>query len=116
MSVNRTSGTGKALYADMQNCNQELLQNDSALTAECELAIQATGLSVRARFAREEGGEKTVIFFLSESHLSLHYWVELRVCHIDIFLCGKHNPRPAFDHLQKVLGGETVSLVEMNRG
>jgi S-adenosylmethionine decarboxylase len=67
-----------------------LLLNDLlGITAAFERAVEATGATVLNRFSHQFSPQGvTVVYALSESHISIHSFPEDGTCAIDIYTCG----------------------------
>jgi len=67
-----------------------LLLNDLlGITAAFEKAVEATGATVLNRFSHQFSPQGvTVVYALSESHISIHSFPEDGTCAIDIYTCG----------------------------
>lgn len=53
---------------------------------------------------------------LSESHFSIHTWPESNYAALDIFTCGKRNPKAAWSTVKRILRLREVSIKEVKRG
>jgi S-adenosylmethionine decarboxylase len=90
---------GKHLIADMwgiTNHSNGTLIKDSFITA-C-LDSGATVLFSHQHIFGEDCGTTGVIV-LAESHLSWHHYDEVNMISIDIFMCGKADPRKALPRI-----------------
>jgi len=67
-----------------------LLLNDLlGITAAFERAVEATGATVLNRFSHQFSPQGvTVVYALSESHISIHSFPEDGTCAIDVYTCG----------------------------
>lgn len=77
-------------------------------------AAKATPLKISIYKFKPQG--LTGVILLSESHISLHTWPEINYIAIDIFTCGKKNPKKALDYLKKVFNPKRVEIKEIKRG
>ena len=55
------------------------------------------------------------VLVLAESHMSIHTWPDRGYASIDIYMCGRCNPRDALPVLRSAFGGELTETV-LNRG
>ena len=63
-----------------------------------------------------EGFGVTGVVLLAESHISIHTWPEYEYAAIDIFVCGRANPKIAVDVLKQSFRADRVETVEHFRG
>ncbi len=61
------------------------------------------------------GGVSGVVV-LAESHISIHTWPEKAYAAIDIFMCGKCNPRDALASIEAMFRPATMDVQEIRRG
>jgi len=71
------------------------------LTNVLETASNAAGAVLLKIFLHEfpSSGGVTGVVLLEESHMSIHTWPEKGYAAIDIFMCGRADPRRALDVL-----------------
>lgn len=59
----------------------------------------------------------SAVILLSESHIALHYWPEVRYLAVDIFTCGKDsNPYQAMEYLKTIFQPKKVEIKKIYRG
>lgn len=63
-----------------------------------------------------EGYGVTGTIILAESHITIHTWPERKYAAIDIFMCGKANPKLASDYIVKNFEPKTHSVQTIYRG
>lgn len=57
------------------------------------------------------------VVVISESHLSVHTWPEVRYAALDIYTCGEHTkPMKAVEHILAEFKVEVAHVTEVNRG
>jgi len=97
-----------------------LLDDECFIEAKIREAVEiarATLLEQSTKRFHPQG--VTAFALLTESHISIHTWPELRYAAIDVFTCGEHTmPERAFGHLVEALqaGRHTVQRVERGTG
>jgi S-adenosylmethionine decarboxylase len=60
-------------------------------------------------------GAFTALYLLSESHLSFHSWPEYNYIAIDIFTCGKCQPKNIIDDISLILNATKINIRTLNR-
>jgi S-adenosylmethionine decarboxylase len=77
------------------------LTDAKRLTQALEEASAAAGATLLNIFLHEfpSSGGITGVALLAESHMSIHTWPEKEYAAIDIFMCGRADPRLALDVL-----------------
>ncbi|WP_210162917.1 adenosylmethionine decarboxylase [Pleomorphomonas oryzae] len=75
----------------------------------------ATLLDVRLH-SFGEGSGVTGVALLAESHISIHTWPEAAYAAIDIFMCGKLDPRRALPTLRTAFLAASERVQEVQRG
>ena len=61
-------------------------------------------------------GAFTVIYLLSESHLTIHTWPENNYIALDVFTCGKCNTKLIVDKLTEYFKPEKQNIFNIERG
>jgi S-adenosylmethionine decarboxylase len=99
LDVSRGRGVGAHCIVDLWGASH--LTNAKVLTAVLETASNAAGASLLKIFLHEfpSSGGITGVALLAESHMSIHTWPEKGYAAIDIFMCGRADPRRALDVL-----------------
>lgn len=107
---------GLHLIVELQGCDPEGLNDVDFLRQGLRNAATAGGLHVVAldMHAFAPHGV-TGVALLSESHISIHTWPELRYAAVDIFSCGG-NPHGAMIALREHLGATGHTVREIVRG
>lgn len=78
-------------------------------------ACGATVLGVKLHGFGETGGI-TGVALLAESHISIHTWPETGYAALDIFMCGRCDPRQALPVLEAHFAPRRVKVSEHRRG
>jgi len=99
-------------------CDPEVLNDRKRVeTIMVEAALQA-GAEVREVVFHQfspQGVSGVVV--ISESHLAIHTWPELRYASIDVYTCGDRvDPWQACGYLLREFGCSNSSTVEITRG
>ena len=80
---------GHHLLLSLHGVDFQLLNDLLGITAAFEKAVEATGATVLNRFSHQFSPQGiTVVYALSESHISIHTFPEEKSCAIDIYTCG----------------------------
>lgn len=58
----------------------------------------------------------SMVFVLSESHLSIHTWPEKGYAAVDMYTCGKCLPRVATDYIRRELEAASFHQTTLSRG
>jgi len=113
---------GKIKYAGMhllaEFWNAKYLTDANRIRKILIKAIEACGatmLSIDLHVFSPNGGISGVAV-LKESHISIHTWPELGYAAIDIFVCGRINPRSAMEYLESEFQPERAETTEIKRG
>lgn len=107
---------GLHLLVDFRQC-QGLRDADGIerVLREAAAACGATVLDVMLHNFGENGGI-TGVALLAESHISIHTWPETSYAAIDLFMCGRCNPRGALPVLEAWFSPGSTSVTEHQRG
>ncbi|BAV49213.1 hypothetical protein MesoLj113a_06920 [Mesorhizobium sp. 113-1-2] len=82
---------------------------------EAAAACGATVLSVMLHNFGESGGI-TGVALLAESHISIHTWPETGYAALDLFMCGRCDPRGALPLLEAWFSPGSTRMTEHQRG
>lgn len=82
---------------------------------EAAAACGATVLGVKLHGFGDTGG-LTGVALLAESHISIHTWPETGYAALDIFMCGRCDPRQALPVLEAHFAPRRVKVSEHRRG
>ena len=80
---------GHHVLLSLYGVDFKLLNDLLGIINAFELAVKATGATVLNRFSHQfEPQGVTVVYALSESHISIHSFPEEGTCAIDVYTCG----------------------------
>jgi S-adenosylmethionine decarboxylase len=106
---------GKHLLIEVYNA--DYTDNASHIQGSLVAMANAIGATiVNAVFHSFDGGGVTGVLILAESHISIHTWPETRYAAIDIFTCGRVNPRDGLATLCDRFHTHAVNVTEVMRG
>lgn len=107
---------GKHLLLEVYDVNFDLLNDISALQKCLTFGIQKANMNILNTFAFSFPIQGcTIVFALSESHVSCHTWPEEGCTSIDVYTCGESNPHLIISEVLQYLNSKTYSLRELNR-
>jgi S-adenosylmethionine decarboxylase len=107
---------GKHLLLEVYDVNFNLLNNKNALEEVMIRGIKRAEMTILNVFSycfMPQGC--TIVMTLAESHVSCHTWPENGCLAIDVYTCGKKNPRLIAIELLKYLNSYNYSIREVNR-
>ena len=61
-------------------------------------------------------GAFTVLYLLSESHLSIHTWPEHKYIALDVFTCGNANTQLLVNNIREYFEPKKITVHQLNRG
>jgi len=61
-------------------------------------------------------GAFTVLYLLSESHLSIHTWPEHKYIALDVFTCGNANTQLLVNNIREYFEPKKIVIHKLNRG
>jgi S-adenosylmethionine decarboxylase proenzyme len=82
---------------------------------ECAAAAGAKLIDLHLHEFADTGGFSGIAI-LAESHISIHSWPEHGYAALDLFMCGRADPRRALPVLERVFRPEKMIVEEMVRG
>ena len=107
---------GHHVLLSLYGVDFKLLNDLLGIIDAFELAVKATGATVLNRFSHQfEPQGVTVVYALSESHISIHSFPEDGTCAIDVYTCGEGNPRLIALEMLKYLNSTNYSIREIYR-
>ena len=93
-----------------------LLNDLLGITAVFEQAVEATGAAVLNRFSHQFSPQGvTVVYALSESHISIHTFPEEGACAIDVYTCGNMDTNAGVDVLLEHFQPAKYTLQDVQR-
>jgi S-adenosylmethionine decarboxylase proenzyme len=107
---------GKHLLVEVYDVEFNLLNDGISLQEVMENGIKRAGMTVLNIFQHcffPQG--VTIVFALSESHVSCHTWPEKGCIAIDVYTCGDGNPKLIALELLKYLDSDHYSIREIDR-
>lgn len=107
---------GRHILAEFWGGNH--LADPVLLENALKVAAMKAGATILGSFAHHFGEEQgvTSVIILSESHISIHTWPEHKYSAIDVFMCGKADPRIAIEDLRRSIQPDDVTISEYPRG
>ena len=113
---------GQHLMLDFSNIREDVdLNNVDLLDTKIREIVQATSVTVEGQMFKKFVPQGcTLLYLLSESHISIHTWPEYRACTIDFYHCGpncKENLAIAEQMFMKFFGRQSCSShINFSRG
>jgi S-adenosylmethionine decarboxylase proenzyme len=107
---------GKHLLLEVYDVEFNLLNDGISLQEVMENGIKRAGMTILNIFQHcffPQG--VTIVFALSESHVSCHTWPEKGCIAIDVYTCGDGNPKLIALELLKYLDSDHYSIREIDR-
>lgn len=107
---------GHHILLDLYGIPFHLLNDLIGISNVFDLAVEVCGGTVLNRFSHQFSPQGvTVVYALSESHMSVHTFPEKGCCAIDVYTCGSMNAKGGMqvliDHFKPV----EISMKEVNR-
>ena len=111
-----SSAVGRHLLVDFYGAANldSITAIDTALRRAAS-SCGATLLDVRLH-SFGEGAGITGVALLAESHISIHTWPEAAYAAIDVFMCGRLDPRLALPALRTTFRAKSEHVQEVRRG
>lgn len=106
---------GKHYLLQLYGVDYDKLDNESYLRNLIEIAAETSGATVIETISKKfDPHGVTAVSLLSESHISIHTWPETREAAVDIFTCGKCDPKIGCDVMIQQLEPQlhTLSYIE----
>lgn len=109
---------GKHVILDCYGCDEQSIKDQTFIEAIlCQAAETAGATVLHTYFHKFDKGEGvTGVIALSESHISIHTWPEYNYMAIDIFMCGKCDPRDSVDYIISTMVIERYIITDLERG
>ena len=117
--ANESKKIGVHAIADIIGVDSVKLQNEEFLMAQLRKSLQLVNFTIMGEKSLKFPGKKsgvTGLYILSESHAVFHTYPEYNYLGVDIFSCGKANPREAIRHFSKFISAENCNLRIVDRG
>tara|TARA_B100000686_G_C16363510_1_gene748944 strand:+ start:69 stop:476 length:408 start_codon:yes stop_codon:yes gene_type:complete len=110
---------GVHAVADILGVDSNDLQDEKFLMTLLRNSLQVADFTIldekSLKFPGEHSGV-TGFFILSESHAAFHSYPEYHYLGVDIFSCGKADPKKAIQHLSKMINAQDLNISLLNRG
>lgn len=95
---------GKHLILELSNCPAYILDSLEHLDPILSSGITLCGASILNKASHKfQPSGLSMLFLLSESHLSIHTWPEKGYASADMYTCGNCDPSVICDHLRTQL-------------
>ena len=109
---------GHHYIVEASGCNPEVIGKVEEVEQILVRAAEAARVQVWSiSFHRFNPGGVSGVVVISESHLSVHTWPELRYVALDIFTCGQDaRPEDAVKLALQEFGATNVHITEVTRG
>jgi S-adenosylmethionine decarboxylase proenzyme len=107
---------GKHLLLEVYDVKFNLLNDGISIQKVMEDGIKRAGMTILNIFQHcffPQG--VTIVFSLSESHVSCHTWPERGCIAIDVYTCGDGNPKLIALELLKYLDSDNYRIREIDR-
>ena len=106
--------SGKHMICDIKNIkNESLLNSINDVTVLFDIICNKYGFSVLNKIEhRFEPQGFTLLYLLSESHLSIHTFPEKNYVAIDLYTCKKYEDNSDYDEIYDLL----IEMFEADRG
>lgn len=107
------------LIIDCRNVSRDLCLNDKLVLNAMARAAERAGATVisqvRYKFGSDSPPGFAALVMLDESHCSAHTYADLGLIAMDIFTCGKTDPRIVFRYIREELDLGDVTVRELPR-
>ena len=109
---------GRQILAEFYGCNPDILDDTELIKRILRnAALKSNATIVNSTFHHFSPYGVSGIVVIAESHISIHTWPEYGYAAVDIFTCGDSiDPWVAFEYLERELGAESSSAMELRRG
>ena len=110
---------GKHLLVDCRNVSRDVCLNDGAMLAAMARGAKRAGANVisqvRYQFGHNSPPGFTAVVVLDESHCSCHTYADLGLVALDVFTCGRTNPRDVLAFIREEIELGDVAIRQMPR-
>lgn len=109
-------GVGKHLIAELWDCNEKVF-SATAIREALEEAVKASGATLlRIIVHTFEPYGVSAVAIVSESHIFIHTWPEMRYIAVDVFTCGETFPERALEVIRYYFEPRRLKVIELERG
>ncbi len=110
---------GKHLLVDCRNVSRDVCLDDGAMLAAMARGATRAGANVisqvRYQFGHNSPPGFTAVVVLDESHCSCHTYADLGLVALDVFTCGRTNPRDVLAYIREEIELGDVVIRQMPR-
>jgi S-adenosylmethionine decarboxylase len=111
------STEGKHLIVEYSNCNKSIIDNLELVDKFLKPHIQNFNLNILSTTSHKfQPTGFTLLYLLSESHLSMHTWPLDGYVSFDLYSCGLSDTKPFLEILKNFLQAEKYSYTFISRG
>jgi S-adenosylmethionine decarboxylase len=118
-SRKETKIIGKHVYGNLYECDKNLINSEEYLKETVLNAIKLANMhlvEVKSWTMSGEKGGVSVIALITESHITIHTWVEYNYASVDVYTCGnKSNPTKAFNYIVERLKPKFYTVHKVKR-
>lgn len=108
---------GIHIIAELHGCDPALLDDEKYITDALLKAAKDVKVTVVDYVVRKfEPQGVSVVVIISESHITIHTWPELKYAALDFYTCGKEDPETAVMEIVKKLGAKDFIIFRAERG
>ena len=112
-----SSTKGQHLIIEFTNCNKQKIHNLEILDDFFSQEILKYDLIILQKSSHKfQPHGVTMLYLLSESHLSIHTWPEYRYLAFDLYSCGKSDIEPLANDICNFLECDIHKKLLLNRG
>jgi len=109
-------GVGKHLIAECWDCNEHIF-SATVIREALKEAVQRTGATLLKLVVHNfEPYGVSAIAIVSESHLFIHTWPEMRYLALDVFTCGDTFPDRALEVIRSYFEPRSLKVLKLERG
>jgi len=113
----RRNFLGRHVIAELHGCDADLLDDAEFITNILLKSARDTKVTVVDYVVRKfEPQGVSVVVIISESHITIHTWPELKYAALDFYTCGKEDPENAVREIAHALKTKNLIMVKANRG
>lgn len=107
----------KHIVLDLFGCPTDLLNDLEKIESILAKAAELAGATIlKSAFHKFNPQGVTGIIIVAESHLAIHTWPEKNYAAVDIFTCGRTNPKAACELIIKKFSPKDYQITELRRG
>ncbi len=108
---------GRHVIAELHGCDPDLLDDAEFITNILLKAAHDTRVTVVDYVVRKfEPQGVSAVVIISESHITIHTWPELRYAALDFYTCGDEDPENAVRQIADSLRTKNLTIFKANRG